>query len=485
MRNLDLIQQKKQEILQKMSDAVKSGDNEAFGKAFTEFAEQLQEAIVKDAKELMAANDTAVLAQRGVRQLTSEEKTYYQCVIEAMRSSNPQQALTDIDKVLPKTTVDTIFEDLVANHPLLDAISFQNTAALIEFLASTSSGVAAWGELTAAITSELAGAFSKVELSQKKLTAFIPVAKSMLDLGPEWMDQYVRTLLVEALATELEAAIVDGDGDGKPLGMTRALTGAVDGVYPRKTAVAITDLGTVTFGSILNTLSVGPNSKRRVIPELLMVVNPADYYTKVFPATTPRAADGTFSFNVFPYPTKVIISPAVPSGHAVFGIAKRYFAGLGTSKGGKLEFDDSYKFLEDLRTYLIKLYGNGKPLDANAFLLADITGLKAFVQNVLVSNSELDVDLSDARLASLKIGTLTLSPTFNKSVMVYTAATTNATNTITCVAMDGDATIEILNGETAVENGAAATWAEGANIVTINVTSGNETETYVITVTKS
>ena len=43
---------------------------------------------------------------------------------------------------------------------------------------------------------------------------------------------------------------------------------------------------------------------------------------------------------------------------------------------------------------------------------------------------------------------------------------------------------EILNGETPVVNGAAATWAEGANIVTINVTSGTETETYVVTVTK-
>ena len=176
------------------------------------------------------------------------------------------------------------------------------------------------------------------------------------------------------------------------------------------------------------------------------------------------------------------MSPAVPSGYAVFGIAKRYFAGLGTSKGGKLEYDDSYKFLEDIRTYLIKLYGNGKPLDANAFLLADISGLTPYVQKVLVTNSDLDVDIVDnplnvtgifdARLASLKIGTLTLSPSFNKSVMVYTAATTNATNTITAVAMDGEATIEIMNGEAAVENGAAATWAEGANTVTINVTSG-------------
>jgi hypothetical protein len=51
--------------------------------------------------------------------------------------------------------------------------------------------------------------------------------------------------------------------------------------------------------------------------------------------------------------------------------------------------------------------------------------------------------------------------------------------------MDGEAEIEILNGETPVVNGAAATWSDGENVVTINVTIDGETETYVVTVTKS
>ena len=114
---------------------------------------------------------------------------------------------------------------------------------------------------------------------------------------------------------------------------------------------------------------------------------------------------------------------------------------------------------------------------------------------VNVTNDKFDVNvlnellqvrgISDARLSSLTIGSLTLTPAFNKSVFVYTASTTNATNTVTAVAKDGDATIEILNGSTPVTNGTAATWADGENILTINVTSGEETETYTITVTKS
>lgn len=386
MKNLDVIQNERTEILQRMSQAITENNSEAYAQAFNDLASSIQEAVKAEYEQAVQSNDTQILAQRGVRQLTSEETKYYQSVIEAMQSSNPKQALTDVDKVLPKTTIDAIFEDLTANHPLLDAIDFQNTGALVEILISTSSGVAGWGDLTATINNELAGAFAVIPLGQKKLSAFIPVAKSMLDLGPAWMDRYVRTLLVEALETELEAAIVDGDGNGKPLGMTRKLSGATDGVYPRKAASAITDLSPTTYGTILNTVSQGPNSKRRAVPELLMVVNPADYYTKVFPATTPRTADGGFNSGVFPYPTRVIPSPAVPSGKAVFGLGKRYFFGLGTSKGGKLEYSDEYKFLEDQRVYLIKLYGNGRALDENAFVLCDISGLEAYVQKVEVTN---------------------------------------------------------------------------------------------------
>ena len=82
------------------------------------------------------------------------------------------------------------------------------------------------------------------------------------------------------------------------------------------------------------------------------------------------------------------MSAAVPNGKAVFGLASRYFMGMGTAKGGKLEYSDEYKFLEDNRVYLIKMYGNGKPLDANAFVYADISGLLPTVQQVYVTNAD-------------------------------------------------------------------------------------------------
>ena len=88
-------------------------------------------------------------------------------------------------------------------------------------------------------------------------------------------------------------------------------------------------------------------------------------------------------------------------------------------------------------------------------------------------------------LSSLKIGSLALSPDFSAATTTYTAATTSATNVITVTPTDSRATVAITVGANAVANGTAATWASGANTVTIKVTNGKASTTYTVTVTKS
>lgn len=376
------LREKSAAIRERVAAAIKDGDVEGLEREFSAFAENIQEQFLAEAREAELNRDSAVLAQRGVRQLTGEERAYYQAITEAMRSNNPKQALSDVNLVLPKTTIDAVFDDLQSQYPLFSVINFQNTGALVEIILATSGGVAFWGELTAEIVAELSAGFSVLDLTLKKLSGLMLVSNAYLDLGPEWLDRLVRTVLTEAIATGLEDGIVDGDGNLKPLGMTRMLTGDTGGVYPRKTPIEVTSLDPVSVGKILEIISQGPNNKRRVIPNLLMVVNPADYYTKVYPATTVRAADGTFNNNITPYPMTIIPAASVPEGFAVFGLAARYFFGLGNSRGGKLEHSDEYKFLEDIRAYRIKLYGNGRALDENAFVYADITNLQPAVLQV-------------------------------------------------------------------------------------------------------
>ena len=90
-----------------------------------------------------------------------------------------------------------------------------------------------------------------------------------------------------------------------------------------------------------------------------------------------------------------------------------------------------------------------------------------------------------ANLLSLKVGNLTLTPTFDPDTITYTAATTAATSKITAVAEFADATIEIKNGTTVIENGGNASWSAGENTLTVKVTNDSVDKTYTVTVTKS
>ncbi|WNX85249.1 phage major capsid protein [Agathobaculum sp. NTUH-O15-33] len=389
MKNLDKVKQEQEKFRQKLAETVKEGDEEAVAQAFGEFAQGVQESILAEAQEMMQCTDTTVLASRGVRQLTGEETKYYQKAIEAMRSSNPKQALTDMDVVMPKTVIDAVFDDLTDKHPLLDAIGFQNTSGMIEMLVNTGTKqLATWSPLTAEIVKELTGGFKKVNMGLNKLSAFIPVAKAMLDLGPAWLDRYVRTILQEALYLGLEEAIVNGTGKDQPIGMNRQVGDGVTvtgGVYPEKATVPLNSLDPVTYGTLLSGMTITPNGHYRTVESVVMIVNPNDYLTKIMPATTVRTADGTYTRDVFPFPTTVIQSVQVPENRAIIGLADRYFMGVGTGKSGKIEYSDEYHFLEDERVYLVKLYGHGEPLDNNAFVYADISGLKPVVQEVVVN----------------------------------------------------------------------------------------------------
>ena len=394
MKSNDLTQSREQRMAQLRADmqqAFTNSDVPAFNKALEGMmqlkAEALTDEYEQKIQQIVDDCNSQVLTSRGANQLTSDERSYYQQFGEAAKSANPKQSVENLPIRMPKTIIDRVFEDLRTNHPLLSKINFMATAGMVEMFVNTNGyQEAAWGQLTDEIVKKLTGGLKMVSATLFKLSAFLPIAKSMLDLGPEWLDRFVRETLYEAFANGLEAGIVAGTGKNQPIGMIRKVgTGAnlaegiaiVDGVYPEKDAIKIPDLTVVTVGDLLARMAKSPEGKTRRIENVLFIVNPVDYYQKVMPATTLMAPDGTYRHDVMPYPMDVVQSPSVPEGKAVLGLGKRYLALLGTAKEGKIEYSDHYRFLEDERVYLIKGYANGMPVDDNAFLLLDISELQA------------------------------------------------------------------------------------------------------------
>lgn len=394
MKNNDTNLTQEQRLTQYRADmqkAFQANDVDGFNNALDGMlqlkAEALNSAYEQKIQQLTDDYNRAVLTTRGVNQLTSEEKDYYQKFMAAASSADPKQAVTGLADVLPKSIINRVFEDLKTNHPLLSKLNFIATAGLVEIVVNANGyQEAAWGALTDEIVKELTAGFKVVKATLLKITAFLPIAKAMLELGPEWLDRFVRETLFEALANGLEAGYIAGNGKNKPIGMICQVgegVGVVDGVYPEKEAVPIEDLSTVTVGGLLAQVSKSPEGKTRCVKDVLFLVNPTDYYQKVMPATTLMAPDGSYRNDVMPYPMDIIQSPSVPEGKALLGLGKRYIALLGSAKEGKIEYSDHARFLEDQRVYLIKAYANGQPADNNSFLLLDISQLQALLYTVV------------------------------------------------------------------------------------------------------
>lgn len=497
MKSNDMILTR-EEIRAKMQQALKDNDTDGFYQSFNEMIETIsadvQQRYDEQVNSLKTEMDSRILAARGVRQLTNQEHEYYQKLTAAMKSNNPRQQLQDTDLVMPETIIDSVFEDLRTNHPLLSKIKFTATTALTEFIMNANGDQeAAWGPLCGEIVQELTSGFRVIDMSLYKLSAFFAECKAMLDLGPAWFDRYIREVMYEALANGLESGIVAGDGNNKPIGMNRQVGDEVTvtgNKYPEKAKISVNDLSPETIGNLLSLIAADPNGKPRQVRDLVLIVNPQDYFQKVMPATTLMAPDGTYRNDVMPYPMQIIQSRALERGEAILGMAYKYFAGAGMAKEGRIEYSDEYRFLEDERVYLIKLYANGFPMDNNAFLYLDISDLQPAVWKVQQVTAP--AASSEASLSDLKIGGLKLTPAFAAATTSYTASTTNATNTIMAVPADAGAKIDItvedaLDNTVSVDNGAAVKWGTGENTVTAKVTAadGTTTKSYTVTVTKS
>ncbi len=490
MKNLDLLKEKRDAFKEKLGAAIAGNDPAQMVEAFDGFAESMQELVVHEAQGLAQASDVTILAQRGVRQLTAGERGFYEHVLEAMQTANPRQALASMDDVFPKTTLDAVFDDLTQSHPLLDAISFENTSLVTEWLINEHEAqLAQWGKLDDAVTKEIGSSFAKLSMNLVKLTAFLPVGKAMLDLGPAWLDRYVRAVLAEALAVGLEEGIINGTGKDMPIGMTRQVgTGVVvtDGVYPVKPMVTLTDLRPETYGAfIAEYLAHTAKGNPRVVDEVLLIVNPSDYLRRVMPASTMLTPGGTFVRDVFPFPTRVVQSVRVAQGEAVMGIAKRYFAGAGMAKNGRIEYSDEYKFLDDERVYLIKLYANGRPMDNYSFVRVNISGLRPLAYRVLTEEATDAYTAPDTALKTLTVGSATLSPAFDADTPFYTANTTNNTNAVTATPADESAAVVVKVNGSEIPNGSAATWNVGENVVAVTMTNGSAQRNYILVVTKA
>lgn len=351
---------------------VKEGaDAEAQAKAWNE----LQDALVEDLTEKILTQvrnenmDSQILAARGQNVLTSEERRFFNEVIAS-------GGFTD-DSILPVTTQERVFEDLVAAHPLLEAIGLQDLGAVTRFIYSDPEKAYAWGNLFGEIKGQVSTAFREEQIGQLKLTAFAVIPKDMLELGPEYVERYVRALLVESYSVGLEYGLVNGRGpaQNEPIGLMKDV--AENGAVTDKTSSGVLTFAPSQFGEVvagelhdvIKSLSTDEKGKaRKVLGKVHMVVNPVDAISVQF-RNTVQTANGQW-VTALPYNIKLVESEEVPEKKALFFVKGEYIAAL--AGGYKINRFDQTLAIEDAMLYTIKQFANGRPKDNKAALVYDL-----------------------------------------------------------------------------------------------------------------
>lgn len=349
-------------------DATDAQVKDAADKMFNALQEDLSAKIVAEAR--MGMNDSVVLAGRGVNVLTTEEREFFNAAVI-------DGGFNDA-KILPSTTQQRVFEGLVKEHPLLEALGLQDLGAVTKFVYSDPTRTYMWKELFTDIQGQVNAAFREEQITQLKLTALAVIPNDMIDLGPEYIELYVRTLLIESIATGLEFGYVNGRGPtmSEPVGLLKdvdPVSGAVtDKVSSGTLTFAPSQYGETVTGELYNVVKLlstnAKNEARNVSNLVVMIINPIDAIGVQF-RNTIQTSDGRF-VTALPYNITVVESEQVPVGKAIFMLRGEYIAAIAGAY--QLKRFDQTLAIEDAVLYTIKRYANGRPKDNKSAVVFDL-----------------------------------------------------------------------------------------------------------------
>ena len=310
-------------------------------------------------------HDESILVKRGIRRaLTSEEKRFF---AEAVT----KQKVDGLDAAFPQTIIEDVYRNLKEEHPLISRVDVQQGTTRTEFIYGDSTKKRAfWSTIPADIKQILLDAFKKLDIKSAKLSGFLALPKGYFELGPDWLANYVITFLQEVMAAALEEAIVNGDGDKKPLGMMRKLSGDTSGVYPAKDAVALADFKPKTLAGIRGALAKAKTDNGSVVA----LVNPTTYWSKMFPSLAYLTVNGQWVTTQLPTGEEIVLSHAVPENKVVFGVLENYL--LVVASDVEITQYPETLAIEDMDLYIAKFFGRGIPKNENAFFVADIESIE-------------------------------------------------------------------------------------------------------------
>jgi hypothetical protein len=352
-----------------LGEAMSAGDESKTTEALNSYLDVLQTEVTNAVTAQVNTDivDRSILQNRGTNVLTSEEAQFFNRVVN-------DGGFTD-DAILPITTQERVFEDLMREHPLIQAIGVQDLGPVTRFITADPTKAYAWGPLFGDVAGQVNAAFHEEDMGTFKLTSFAAIPNDMIELGPVWLERYVRTLLVESYSTGLEFGFVTGGGAtvNQPIGLNKNVAADTGAITAKTTAGTLTfepsTRGEIVAGELHGVVSaLSTNEKgvsRNIANRVYMAVNPIDAIA-VQMRNTIQTQNGQW-VTALPYNIQLVESEVVTPGEAIFFVRGEYLAAV--AGGYRFKKFDQTLALEDATLYTIKQFANGKPKDNKTALL--------------------------------------------------------------------------------------------------------------------
>lgn len=363
-----------QEVKDKVKQLLDNAPADQKADAIMQSIEMIEEAAHADlinqvvAEAERAGHDADYKKQLGLRNLSQEEKKFYEGFKDVKQSITANQ----ID-IIPTEIIDRTLDDVKKASNILKLVNMA-PANVKKWIVASHSGTAEWGELTAAIAGELSMEFSALNIELCKLTTYLVIPKAIRELSMEFVDRYFRAILAEAMQDGLVKGYIDGDGKNAPIGIFRKLEESeVDGTKKAKEVKKnITKFSPKGLAEVRKILT---NDGKRVVDKLYLVCNPSDEAEYVDPCMFGEALTGGYINKSF-IDIEKIVDANVPKGKAAFTIAGYYTMG---TTGVRVKEYDQTKAMDDADLIIAVCNANGRAVDDNVAVVFDVKKLEEYV----------------------------------------------------------------------------------------------------------
>ena len=417
-----------------------------------------------------------------------------------MRSMKGQtRAISGGELLIPVVMLDLIAENMYRYSKLLNRVRVRVVNGEARQTVAGLVPEAIWQEMCGAIN-ELTFTFGQFALDGYKVAGYIPVCNAMLEDNDINLAAWVVEMLSEAIGIALDKAILYGKGASykMPMGIvTRLAQSSKPASYPSN-APAWSDLHTSNLKSISSSLTgaafwaalqeaVAACYGRYSRGEMFWAMNSKTYALLKSKAITFTASGDVVAnvYGILPIVTGDIdILEFIPDNDIIGGFGDLYL--LAERSGMVIEASRECQFIQDNTVFRGKMRADGVPVIAEAFVGINIAG-----SSVTTSMSFAADTANDAKLESLSIGALSLTPSFDADTVTYTATAASNVAKVAVVATPAQNAAAVGITATAgsttknVVNGAEAALSTGANVLGIEVKNGNEVKVYTVTITKS